>query len=58
MTSQAFPKLSVIVPVHNGARYLEECLASVLDSLACSFVGLGDAPWYVYHLGRGETLGA
>lgn len=33
-------------------------LCMILDSLASSYVGLGDAPWYVYHLGRGETLGA
>lgn len=33
-------------------------LCMILDSLAGSYVGLGDAPWYVYHLGRGETLGA
>ena len=30
MTSQVSPRLSVVVPVHNGERYLEECSASVL----------------------------
>lgn len=33
-------------------------LCMILDALASSYVALGDAPWYVYHLGRGETLGA
>ena len=30
MTSQASPRLSVVIPAHNGERYLEECAASVL----------------------------
>ena len=30
MTSQASPRLSVVIPAHNGERYLEEGAASVL----------------------------
>lgn len=29
----------------------------MLCSLARSYVAVADAPWYVYHLGRGETFG-
>lgn len=25
------PKVSVIVPVHNAEKYLEQCLSSILD---------------------------
>ena len=29
-SSQASPRLTVVIPAHNGERYLEECVASVL----------------------------
>lgn len=32
-------------------------LCMILDALAQSYVGLPDSSWYVYNLGRGETLG-
>ncbi|MCH9276635.1 glycosyltransferase [Bifidobacterium amazonense] len=30
----------------------------VIDSLADVYEAIPDSPWYVYHLGRGETLGS
>ncbi|SES61401.1 Glycosyl transferase family 2 [Olsenella sp. KH3B4] len=33
-------------------------LCMILDALALTYVGLSDSPWYLYHLGRGETLGS
>lgn len=30
----------------------------ILDSLAHTYEAIPDSPWYVYHLGRGETLGS
>ena len=30
----------------------------ILDSLANTYEAIPDSPWYIYHLGRGETLGA
>ncbi|MBW3093266.1 glycosyltransferase family 2 protein [Bifidobacterium sp. 82T10] len=30
----------------------------VIDALADSYAAIPDSPWYVYHLGRGETLGS
>ncbi|MBT1170594.1 glycosyltransferase family 2 protein [Bifidobacterium sp. SO4] len=29
----------------------------ILDSLAQTYEAIPDSPWYIYHLGRGETLG-
>ena len=30
----------------------------IIDSLADCYVALPKSPWYIYHLGRGDTLGA
>lgn len=30
----------------------------ILDSLAHTYAAISEAPWYIYHLGRGETLGS
>ena len=30
----------------------------IIDSLAHTYEAIPDSPWYVYHLGRGETLGS
>lgn len=30
----------------------------ILDSLAHAYEAIPDSPWYVYHLGRGETFGS
>mgnify|MGYP001771145197 FL=1 len=33
-------------------------MSFILASRAQSYLALADSPWYVYHLGRGETFGA
>lgn len=32
-------------------------MSFILDSTASTYIAIPDAPWYVYHLGRGDTLG-
>ncbi len=32
-------------------------MSFILDATASTYVGIPDSPWYIYHLGRGDTLG-
>lgn len=32
-------------------------MSFILDATASTYIGIPDSPWYIYHLGRGDTLG-
>ena len=32
-------------------------MSFILDSTASTYIAIPDSPWYIYHLGRGDTLG-
>ncbi len=32
-------------------------MSFILDAAASTYIGIPDSPWYIYHLGRGDTLG-
>lgn len=33
-------------------------MSFILDSFATTYAGIPNSPWYLYHLGRGDTLGS
>ena len=45
---------------YNGRLLLSDdlYLCFILDSLAHTYRGVPDSPWYIYHLGRGDTFGS